>query len=107
MPHSEDGAMSTCSCWIFPFEVDCSRARACAPCSWDIRWWIRSGHAGGAVAGAARGPQAGGANAILPGSRQQEIQRVLPPMLAAARELRRGAPTVFLDSQRPAPKSRR
>ena len=34
---------------------------------------------------------------ILPGSRRQEIQRVLPPMLAAARELRRRDPqTVFL-----------
>ena len=34
---------------------------------------------------------------ILPGSRRQEIQRVLPPMLAAARELRRRDPqTAFL-----------
>lgn len=35
--------------------------------------------------------------AILPGSRRMEIARVLPPMLAAARELRRRNPgTVFL-----------
>ena len=35
--------------------------------------------------------------AILPGSRRQEIKRVLPPMLAAARELRRRDPqTAFL-----------
>ena len=34
---------------------------------------------------------------ILPGSRRQEIQRVLPPMLAAAREMRRRDPeTAFL-----------
>ena len=42
-------------------------------------------------------PAGGRRIAILPGSRQQEIQRVLPPMLAAARELRRREPaTVFL-----------
>lgn len=35
--------------------------------------------------------------AILPGSRRQEIKRVLPPMLAAARELRRRNPqTAFM-----------
>ena len=44
-------------------------------------------------------PWPGGARrvAILPGSRRQEIQRVLPPMLDAARELRRRDPaTAFL-----------
>jgi len=42
-------------------------------------------------------PAGGRRIAILPGSRPQEIQRVLPPMLAAARELRRREPaTVFL-----------
>ena len=42
-------------------------------------------------------PGGGRRVAILPGSRRQEIQRVLPPMLDAARELRRRDPaTVFL-----------
>ena len=42
-------------------------------------------------------PAGGRRIAILPGSRRQEIQRVLPPMLAAARELRQRDPaTVFL-----------
>ena len=42
-------------------------------------------------------PAGGRRIAILPGSRRQEIQRVLPPMLAAARELRQREPaTVFL-----------
>ncbi|MGD9782006.1 MAG: lipid-A-disaccharide synthase [Kiritimatiellia bacterium] len=44
-------------------------------------------------------PWPGGATrvAILPGSRRQEIQRVLPPMLDAAQELRRRDPaTAFL-----------
>ena len=42
-------------------------------------------------------PAGGKRVAILPGSRRMEIQRVLPPMLAAARELRRRDPaTAFL-----------
>ncbi len=42
-------------------------------------------------------PAGGKRVAILPGSRRQEIQRVLPPMLDAARELRRRDPaTAFL-----------
>ena len=42
-------------------------------------------------------PAGGRRIALLPGSRRQEIQRVLPPMLAAARELRQREPaTVFL-----------
>ncbi len=42
-------------------------------------------------------PAGGKRVAILPGSRRQEIQRVLPPMLDAARELRRRDPaTVFM-----------
>lgn len=39
-------------------------------------------------------PAGGKRVAILPGSRRQEIQRVLPPMLAAARELRRRDPAM-------------
>ena len=82
---------------IFPFEVDVfkgtglktvfvghplveSTKRTWAAASPELPWPAGSRRVG-----------------ILPGSRRQEIQRVLPPMLAAARELRRRDPqTAFL-----------
>ena len=75
---------------IFPFEEAIYRAAACRSSSSGIRWSISRSRPRRAIAflrGLGLAPQAPTV-AILPGSRPNEVSRILPDLVAAAQRIR-------------------